>query len=208
MISRDEIIQTLISKPTVRTRVACKAVSELNDASFCQYLESIDLESLIEKNWETAIAVIKAIGVLKCQASAPCLKRITFRIFPEFETAKSHAAMAWVRIARKDIYDADPVLKVLKSGTFSAINGALNAMGYDRMMPNPDVCDQIITLVWDYGRDRPRGTVDPRYGLAAACAGWNCSKRTAFLEHCLESQDVPLTYVAKHSLNGKYIKLR
>ena len=208
MNSHDDIIKTLTGKPSVKTREACRDAVKLNDPSFCQFLEKIDLDRLYSKNWETTSAVINALGSLHCDGAAEVLERLAFRLIPEFDYVTNRAALAWVRIMRTGISDAGPVIAILERGTLSAVHGALDALGYNRMMPDEGICDKIIEMAWDYGKIRPRGLGDPRYGLAAACAGWNCSKRTAFLEHCLECQDVPLVYVAKHSLKGKYVKLR
>ena len=84
----------------------------------------------------------------------------------------------------------------------------LDAIGYDKMMPAMNDITQIINECWDFGRNREKGYVDPRYGLAAACAGWKRELVTKFLNHCIETGDTPLKHVAENSLKGKYIKLR
>lgn len=59
-------------------------------------------------------------------------------------------------------------------------------------------------------KKKERGFTDPRYGIAAACAGWKKELTEDFLKHCLDTadRDTPLKYVAKNSLKGKYVKLR
>jgi hypothetical protein len=76
------------------------------------------------------------------------------------------------------------------------------------MLPDNEDIKTIIKSAWDFGISREKGFVDPRYGLAAACAGWDKEIVRDFLNHCIATGDVPLKYVSENSLKGKYIKLR
>ena len=70
----------------------------------------------------------------------------------------------------------------------------------------PETIDQkkIIDIFFDFGsKTNLKYCTDPRYGLAAACAGWETSIVENFLKHCLEVDDAPLKYIAKKSLDKK-----
>ncbi|NME68498.1 hypothetical protein [Flammeovirga aprica] len=85
----------------------------------------------------------------------------------------------------------------------------LNVLGYDKVVPSEDEQKIIIKKYFHFGDDIDnRYYSDPKYGLAAACAGWNTSIVKDFLNHCLTMNDVPLVYVSKYSLKGHYVKLR
>lgn len=101
------------------------------------------------------------------------------------------------------------VINFLKGDNdYNMYNGVLDSLGYDKIIPSIKDQSTIIELCWDAWKDRPKGCTDPRYGLAAACAGWKFEKVISFLKHCLNSNDVPLMYVSENSLKGKYVKLR
>jgi hypothetical protein len=84
----------------------------------------------------------------------------------------------------------------------------LEVLGYDRMVPARDDQAKIIERYFDFGKGRDRRVSDPRYGLAAACAGWDAELVRPFLEHCLVTGDPPVKYVAENALKRKYVKLR
>ena len=86
--------------------------------------------------------------------------------------------------------------------------GMLDALGYDKMQPSNEDIRIIIDAVWDFGKNIGKGFCDPRYGLVAACAGWEPSLVRDFLLHCIATGDVPVKYVAENSLKGKYVRLR
>jgi hypothetical protein len=84
----------------------------------------------------------------------------------------------------------------------------LDVLGYDRMVPERDDQAKIIERYFDFGKDYDRRyQSDPRYGLAAACAGWDAELVRPFLEHCLVTGGPPVKYVAENALKRKYVKL-
>jgi hypothetical protein len=119
------------------------------------------------------------------------------------------SSRAYVRLTRMDINDGKPVIKLHNTHCYSISEGALEALGYDRMVPPETEQTEIIKLFWNFGENRNTNAyADPRYGLAAACAGWTAPVCRDFLIHCLTTNDVPLKYVAEKSLQKKYVKLR
>jgi hypothetical protein len=202
----DELLQ---KKSSSNFKKAAKIVAKEGLTKYATVLFSYLEESIEDpKRWETSCELINALGVVK---HTPLIKLIE----PVLQEKKEHdmvtmvSATAYVRLTRKDIYDASSVLKLINNNCYSITEGALEALGYDKMVPPDNQQVNIIKLCWDFGINRnTKAFTDPRYGLAAACAGWEVPSAKQFLEHCLESDDVPLNYVANNSLKGKYVKLR
>ena len=115
---------------------------------------------------------------------------------------------AYVRLKRQYINDVSPLFEF--NTTISNINESLlEVLGYDKVVPNIEEQTKIIEKYFHFGDGIDyRYFSDPRYGLAAACAGWDKDLVKPFLEYCLTKPDAPLKYVAQNSLNGKYVKLR
>lgn len=170
-------------------------------------IEALKLE-LDRNNWQSKVELSKALGLSKCHCSINQLEEIVFSETSEFDIVKLYAAEALVIITRKDTTDIDSILQIIKKGTYYAKEGALLVMGYDKMKPEINDMLKVIDYCWNFGQGRPQGYTDPRYGLAAACAGYKSDKIDSFLKHCISSQDQPLIYVSENSLKGKYVKLR
>lgn len=151
------------------------------------------------KHWQTKVEILGAIGQLGCTDAIESIEKVVFNNDIDSDIVKFAASKAWVRLSRSDLKDAKPILKVINMGCCSATEGALEALGFDRMIPDENSCNQIIVKCWDFGFGRHKGYTDPSYGLAAACAGWKKEIVNAFIKHCLESKDNPLIFVAKFS---------
>lgn len=164
-------------------------------------------EQLDARTWETQVAMIRALGEIHYVDALPRINSICENN-KAFDAITGAAAMAYVRLKRIRSDDATPVIQLLKMGDYSVTMGALDALGYDRMKPTNDEIITILALVGTKEFTRPKGTGDPRYGLAAAAAGWSLSLVKEFLTGCTETNDVPLRYVAENALNGRYVKLR
>ncbi|RDC54054.1 hypothetical protein DU508_23675 [Pedobacter chinensis] len=116
---------------------------------------------------------------------------------------------------RKSIKDAQPIIQLLKKGSLSIIEGALMPLAYDKMLPPNNEIIELIELGFDLNKHsdrigKERGYTDPRYSLAAACAGWDKRLTLEFLNHCLATanNDHMLEQVALNSLKQKYSNLR
>ncbi len=208
MDDKKNVAKNLLENSTVKRRKAAKILRKIRDDQFCRELCEAWMIEQDSKHWQTKVEILGAIGQLNCNDSRKSLEKIVFNNDIDFDLVKFAASKAWVRISRSNLNDAQPVIAVINSGSYSAREGALEALGFDRMIPNENSCIEIIEKCWSFGSDRPRGYTDPRYGLAAACAGWRKEIVNAFLIHCLESNDNPLIFVAKNSLNQHYCKLR
>lgn len=162
----------------------------------------------LERSWELATHGMKSLG-LNSFAPAREFLSLTWREGEVHSMTSSSAATAYVRVAREDLKDARPVLEIIDHGGFSQVSGALDALGYDKMMPGEEDVQVLLEQCWDFGNDRPRGLTDPRYGLVAACAGWlELARVKEFLAHCMETGDAPVQHVAEKSIQGEYTSLR
>ena len=168
-------------------------------------LERLDLE----QSWEVSCYALKALGLNRYKPATDIISKI-WRNGEEHSMVVAAAAEAYVRIERADLGDASPFMEVLEHNGYSQVEGGLDALGYDRMVPEDMIAQAIVKQCWDFGTNRDkRGLGDPRYGLVAACAGWlHVSNVKDFLLHCINTGDEPVKYVAEKSLEGRYVKLR
>lgn len=164
-------------------------------------------EMATNKSWQTQSELISCIGVNKYMKGLLIIEDIVNKNI-EYDIMTIRAGCALIRMKRSDLTDVYELVYRVDSMRYSLGYGMLDALGYDRMHPNEKDIFTIIKSVWDFGIKREMGTVDPRYGLAAACAGWDRRLVSDFLHHCIATGDAPLKYVAMNSLNGKYVKLR
>jgi hypothetical protein len=175
-------------------------------------LESITvnaLKSQLNKNnsWETIVELIKSIGINNYKSANHLITEIVVRN-EEYDTITIFAAKSYVQLNRNNLEDISPLLHFINDSKYSLGYGMLNALGYDKMMPSNDEVQLLIKRFWSFYEIREYGLSDPRYGLAAACVGWDKELVRDFLNHCIATGDVPLKYVSENSLKGKYVKLR
>lgn len=198
------IEEDLLGKSTVKRR---KAAIYIRKNSLVEYadtlLKALELEEGKSNN-DTEEEIIKTMGFVGNEKSKLKIKNNYIeKGFFLLTSIKSY-----IRLNRNNLEDVKDVIESLESGNYSKMEGALEVLGYDKMIPSIENQEKIISLCWDFGKDRERGYTDPRYGLAAACAGWTSKNVKPFLEHCLNSSDTPLIYVAEKSLKNKYVRLR
>jgi hypothetical protein len=199
----------LLGKSTVARRKAARLIGTAPDPEMCSILlKALVVEENSYNSWETLIAIMKAVGHCRCAEFAVHLWERYLVKESTFPLVDLHAATAFVRISRSNNDDSEPVLKLLELGRNLVSEGALEAIGYDKMVPKLEEQDSILRKCWDLGLGRHKGMTDPRYGLAAGCTRWESKLVESFLQHCLTSDDVPLIYVASHALQKKEVRLR
>uniref|UniRef100_UPI00404B466A hypothetical protein n=1 Tax=Flavobacterium sp. TaxID=239 RepID=UPI00404B466A len=158
-----------------------------------------------KKHWDTEVELIETLGLTGSEEAKIFIKNN----YIDKGYFLNNSTKAYIRLNRLSACDVSDVIIFLENdNNYNMLNGVLSSLGYDKIIPSIEDQEKIINLCWDAGKDRPKGCTDPRYGLAAACAGWKSDKVIPFLKHCLESNDVPLIYVSENSLKGKYVKLR
>ncbi len=208
----DDIKIKLFSKKSGDRKRAAKEIGKQNLTLLADDLYNAYLKEIADKRtWETQVEMILALGVLDFKNALPQIEQIV-RANISHDMITYAAAQTYVRLKRNSLNDATPVLELLKFGGLSIVSGCLNPLGYDKMLPNENQINELIKLTWDLHKhkDYDSGYSDPRYGIAAACAGWDKNLTKDFLEHCIATANgnTPLEYVSENSLKGKYVKLR
>ncbi len=211
-MTTEEIKIKLHSTKSADRRRAAKEIGKLKLTGFADDLYQAYLkESKDKRTWETQVEMILALGLLDYKNAIKEIEAI-IRANDPHDMITYAAAQTYVRLKRKSLNDASPVLELLQFGGLSTVDGCLNPLGYDKMQPDENQIKELIKLSWDLHKhkDCELGYGDPRYGIAAACAGWDRQLTKDFLEHCLATanRDTPLKYVSENSLKGKYVKLR
>jgi hypothetical protein len=203
-----EITQLLLSKQTGKVRKGAILLQKNVIPEMENYvLEALQNEIITNKSWETQSELFKCIGINNYRKASSILESIAEKN-EEYDMVTISVGTALIRVKRLEKNDVSELLKRLKTMKYSLGYGMLDALGYDKMLPNNEDIKTIIKSTWDFGISREKGFVDPRYGLAAACAGWDKEIVRDFLNHCIATGDVPLKYVSENSLKGKYVKLR
>lgn len=197
--------EDLLGSSTVKRRKAAIEIRKKNINGYeKELLEALKIE-YGKKHWDTEVELIDTLG-LKGNEDAKIFIKEKY-IDKGFFLKNS--SKAFIRLNRLNDIDVVDVINFLKNDNeYNMYNGVLGLLGYDKVVPSIEDQNIIIELCWDAGKDRPKGCTDPRYGLAAACAGWKSEKVIPFLKHCLESNDMPLIYVSENSIKGKYVKIR
>lgn len=147
-------------------------------------LEALQNEIITNKSWETQSELFKCIGINNYRKASSILESIAEKN-EEYDMVTISVGTALIRVKRLEKNDVSELLKRLKTMKYSLGYGMLDALGYDKMLPNNEDIKTIIKSTWDFGISREKGFVDPRYGLAAACAGWDKEIVRDFLNHCI-----------------------
>lgn len=219
----EELHEHLRSKRTGERRSAAKLIGKEKITSLSAALfEAYIKEKNDKRTWETQVEMIKAIGLLGYKQAFPDIEAIITQNLPQ-DAVTLFAARTYVQLKRTSLNDGKPVRTLLALNGLSVSTGALMALSYDRMIPDREDCKEIIKACWDINKHPDRigseyGLTDPRYYLAAACAGWDIQLTAGFLHHCISTafnidrsgkpaENKPLVDVCKKALSGKYVRV-
>ena len=212
-MTTEEIKSKLTSNKSADRRRAAKEIGRNRLVDFSAELFRAYLDERRDKRtWETQVEMILALGLCDHKMALTEIEPIVRANHPH-DMITYASAQTYVRLKRQSLSDAKPILELLKFGGLSVVDGCLNPLAYDKMTPTENQITELVSLCWNLHNHRDRlghenGYCDPRYGLAAGCAGWDKRLTKEFLEHCLITGDGPVKYVAENSLKGKYGKLR
>lgn len=207
--SKNDMKEDLLGNSTVKRRKAAVLLrTKFLNENYCDLLFQALKREEGSNSWQTKVELIKAIGVRKCVISGSYIKSNFIEGSEPHNLLAMVAATAFVRIQRCSLHDGSQVIELIRTGNYSVVEGALEALGYDYMIPSVEEQKFILDKCSEFGVNRPKGYTDPRYGLAASCAKWEDKLVKGFLDNCILTGDAPLKYVAENSLNHKYVKLR
>lgn len=200
----DEIKQQLSSSKVADRKKGAKIIGkeflkELGDDLWAAYLKQVN----IANSWEAQIMMINSLGLIRYKPAKSNFYKICLDN-KDHDMITCYAAMAYTRIMRTSDNDISPVFDLFKFGGFSVINGALRGIAADKLIPQKEKIERLITVVGKIPQKHEVGYSDLRIGLACACAGWDKHLVSGFLERCFTSPDRELVTVAEKALKGKY----
>lgn len=206
----NDINELLNSKSIANVRKACRAIQESPDSSHCNRLVEL-LEQVLSqpRKWETACLILTAIGNCECKSAIDLVERACMQEV-DHSMVCFEAAKTFVRLTRKTHSDVGPINTLISSGGYSAKEGALDVLGRDQMTPSIEDLRLLIQSCKGFGLDRNASALsDPRYGLAAVCAGYSQDESVRqFLNYCMDTGDEPVKHVASNALQGNAVRLR
>ncbi len=165
--------------------------------------------SLCERKWEKKVASYLKEQVVLKNVSFLSTLLVVIKEMKVTGTILCNCGRTYFRIKRKDMQDVSPLYYLCDINDINLSEALLEVLGYDKMLPLKEDQMKIIQMFYHFGDNIDRRYfTDPRYGLAAACAGWHKGITEPFLKYCLTIADAPLNYVAKNALIGKYVRLR
>ena len=206
----ENINSDLFGKSSIKRRkIAEKILKKRLTDYYYKLPEALNVEFSLKNNWETCSSIIDIIGELEIEAGYAILSGIISEPDNHEEMVIKQAAKSICRLIRVNELDNSKILEILKTtDNYFIKEGVLEWLGYYKVVPEFEEQKLFIEMCFDFGDNKEKYFSDPRYGLAAACAGWDLDVCKDFLEKCLMINDIPLNYVAKNSLKSKYVKLR
>ncbi len=208
-----DIFSLLVGKSSLQRRKAAKKAGQsvFSAEERSKLCKALGEALWIEENtsaWEARCEIIRAIRKQLCF----CLQSALFERYVKENKDCEMVSMEAVHTYLALYGDRDSAIEwifdFIDVGSDAQIEGVLNFLGYERVVLDPEKADILINKFFNFGSNRSTGFTDPRYGLAAACAGWSGNLVESFLKSCLGSNDQPLIYVASNSLKKKYVRLR
>jgi HEAT repeat protein len=157
-----------------------------------------------KRTWETQTEMILALGKIDYKKALPDIKAIIDKNEPH-DMLTIASARSYVRLARKDLSDAEPVIELLKFGNLSVMVGATEILTYDDMTPAEAEIKTIISIM-DSKKEEDisvRGLADPREYLLCAMSKWKNPTSEIYIKRFLESSVRCLREGAALALSGK-----
>jgi len=205
-MGKNDLIKELLNSSKIAERkkgvnlIKKNDVKDVGDELFTLLKKELEKD----KSWELIVLIIETLGIIQYKNAISLFEEICKKN-QEHDMITREVAKAYCKIVRSDEFDVDPEIYLLSFGRFSVVNGALLALGHDKVVPSQESQNKILRILNQLNFKRERGYSDVRVGLALACAGWNkTTEIKSFLEDCLGSDYLPLQKIAKNSLKNKY----
>src|SRR6218665_135386 len=160
-----------------------------------------EIEKSIIRNHDNKLKKLLKEAVLENDTSILDILKNAIEAQQGNSAIKHQTTKAYFRLKRKNLNDCSPLFELMDIDEHNIQEALLDVLGYDKVVPDLEAQKTIIEKYFDFGSGLDlRSFSDPRYGLAAACAGWDSDLVELFLRKCLTIDDVPLKYVAENSL--------
>lgn len=175
-------------------------IVELGDSLFRAYQK----EKLDKRTWETQMEMINALGKINFKPALSIWEEIIAKN-KRLDAITSAAALAYVRLMRKNNNDISPVLFLMKKGDLSVLNGAMKALDIDSMIPDKKEIEILIQEFDNIQHERlfESGCGDPRAKLLSAMSKWDKASTEEFIMRFLDSKDDDLNEHARLALKKK-----
>lgn len=148
----------LISSKSAKRRSAAKKIGKYQILSMSnELLEAYIKERKDVRTWETQTAMITALGKIDCKDALPYLQEIVDRN-KDFDTITAYAALAYIRLTRKNPNDTETIIDFMMSGNTMVFDGAVMALAYDDIVPTQSEMKKIIEIL-----DKRKGVYDRPY---------------------------------------------
>ncbi|WP_316771533.1 HEAT repeat domain-containing protein [Pedobacter frigiditerrae] len=207
-LTNDELLQLtndLKNSASGKRRSAAKKIGkneiiQLGDELYNAYLK----EREDKRTWETQTEMILALGKIGYQKALPELKHIIDKNEPH-DMVTIASARSYVRLKRKDLNDAQPVIELLKTGNFSVISGATSILTFDDMKPSISEIETIISI-FDGKKEEEiaiKGYGDIREYLISAMSKWDKKLCAEYLNQFINADNAKLKAIAEDALKGK-----
>jgi len=150
------------------------------------------------RTWETQYQMVMALAESEYTPALPYLEELAQQ---SFEATMVYTALgdALVRLGRSSSEDAEPVLRLLRSGNERLIDGALRAVAMLRLTLDQAAVERIVAFA---------SALPPadglRFWVAAAAPGWRGPAVEAFLGECVRSPREDVREAAAAAVQGKY----
>ena len=107
------------------------------------------------RTWEVKSEMLKALGVINFTAATGEIEKIVARNLPQ-EVVTDSAACALAMLRRSHKNDASEIIRLLKTGSYSVVVGAVTALTVDQMVPCEAEILEILKLTKDAYKHKDR----------------------------------------------------
>ena len=149
-LTEEEILsikKDLISSKSAKRRSAAKKIGKYHIISMRnELLEAYIKERQDVRTWETQAVMITALGKVDHKAAVPYLQEIIDRN-KEFDAITADAALAYIRLTRKNPNDMETIINFMTIGNASVFDGAVMALAYDDIVPTESEMKKVIEIL-------------------------------------------------------------
>ncbi len=201
----EQIALELQDSKSPKRRGAAKMIGknqlvELSEALMAAYQKEVN----DKRTWETQVEMIKALGKIGYLPALPLMEEIV-KINKPHWMITDMAASTYVRLKRRNLQDASPVIELLRFGKLSVLNGATSVLAFDDMAPPEEEIKEIIALLdaQDETEISIRGLTDPREYLLSSLRKRKDQTSMDYINHFIRSENRKLQECALLAQAGK-----
>jgi hypothetical protein len=191
----DDLRNKLLSNKSSDRRSSAKKIGQFHIKELESDLYKAYLKEIQDKRtWETQCEMITAMGILENKDILSYLVNIIEKN-ENHDSITLTAAIAYVRITRKQKNDASSVIELFKSGGLSVLNGAAYVLAYDGMVPDNEQTMKIIKIIENRENEinsfSSRGSMDPRRLILFSSLDWSEKDIiNNFINRCLKIESI------------------